>query len=287
MKNLFISLISLSLFFASCGNPEPAKEANAADTTAAPEWKVGVQLWTFHNFDFLTALAKADSAGAKFIEAFPGQKIGGAFKDAKFDHTLSAEGRAKIKELLASKGITLMAFGVIVPQTREEWENTFAFAKDMGIQYLTAEPKKEHWALADSLAGVNGIKIAIHDHPKPSPYWHPDSVLAAAAGHPNIGACADIGHWGRNGLDPVECLKKLEGHVFTSHLKDIKEMNVVESGDMIVGTGALNIPAILAEMKRQQFKGVFSIEREDNWDNNVPDVIQTFQYMEEQTKKLK
>jgi sugar phosphate isomerase/epimerase len=56
---------------------------------------------------------------------------------------------------------------------------------------------------------------------------------------------------------------------------------------MIVGTGALNIPAILAEMKRQQFKGVFSIEREDNWDNNVPDVIQTFQYMEEQTKKLK
>jgi sugar phosphate isomerase/epimerase len=147
---------------------------------------VGVQLWTFHNFDFLTAIAKADSAGAKFIEAFPGQKIGGTFKDAKFDHTLSAEGRTKIKELLASKGMTLMAFGVIVPQTREEWEKTFAFAKDMGIQFLTAEPKKEHWALADSLAGVNGIKIAIHDHPKPSPYWHPDSVLAAAAGHPNI-----------------------------------------------------------------------------------------------------
>jgi sugar phosphate isomerase/epimerase len=287
MKNLFISLVTFSVFFASCSNPEPAKQASATDTTAAPEWKVGVQLWTFHNFDFLTAIAKADSAGAKFIEAFPGQKIGGTFKDAKFDHTLSAEGRTKIKELLASKGMTLMAFGVIVPQTREEWEKTFAFAKDMGIQFLTAEPKKEHWALADSLAGVNGIKIAIHDHPKPSPYWHPDSVLAAAAGHPNIGACADIGHWGRNGLDPVECLKKLEGHVFTSHLKDIKEMNVTESGDMIVGTGALNIPAILAEMKRQQFKGVFSIEREDNWDNNVPDVIQTFQYMEEQTKKLK
>ena len=26
-----------------------------------------------------------------------------------------------------------------------------------------------------------------------------------------IGACADIGHWYRSGLVPVECLKKLQG----------------------------------------------------------------------------
>ena len=49
----------------------------------------------------------------------------------------------------------------------------------------------------------------------------PDSVLAAIKGHPNIGSCADVGHWSRNGLNPVECLKKLEGHVFGVHLKDI------------------------------------------------------------------
>ena len=55
MKNLFISLVSFSVFFASCSNPEPAKEVSATDTIAAPEWKVGVQLWamgrcgqTFH-----------------------------------------------------------------------------------------------------------------------------------------------------------------------------------------------------------------------------------------------
>jgi sugar phosphate isomerase/epimerase len=268
------------------------KDQSTSETASAPkvtdEWKLGVQQWTFHFFDFATGVAKADSAGIKYMEAFPGQKLGLAgVPDTTFNTGMSAEGREKVKELLRSKGITLVAFGVVVPQTPEEWAETIAFAKDMGIQYVTAEPLKEHWGYADSIAGANGIKIAIHDHPKPSPYWHPDSVLAAVKDHPNLGACADVGHWGRNGLDPVECLKKLEGHIIGLHFKDIKEMNVVESEDLVVGTGVINFPAVFSELQRQQFKGMFSIEREGNWDNNVPDVKQTAIYFSEQVSKLK
>lgn len=289
-KNLralaLLALLATVLF--SCNNDTPAADAPAAkDTTAAVSLRLGVQLWTFHEFDFVTAIAKADSAGIKFIEAFPGQKLGGDFKDSTFDIGMSAEGREKVKALLASKGITMVAFGVVGPQTTEDWDKTFALAKDMGIQYISAEPLPKHWNYIDSLAGVTGIKIAIHDHPRPSHYWHPDSVLAAVQGHPNIGSCADIGHWGRNGLDPVECLKKLEGHVFGVHFKDITEFNKVDAGDKIVGTGVLNVPAVLAELKRQQFKGILSIEREDNWFNNVPDVKQTKTYFEAETAKLK
>jgi hypothetical protein len=40
-------------------------------------------------------------------------------------------------------------------------------------------------------------------------------------------------------------------------------------------------------LQRQQFKGMFSIEREGNWDNNVPDVKQTAIYFSEQVSKLK
>ena len=83
--------------------------------------------------------------------------------------------------------------------------------------------------MVDSLAGVYGIKVAIHDHPKPNMYWSPDSVLAATQGHSNIGSCADIGHWARNGVDPVEALKKLEGHVIGAHLKDIVKFNDTEN----------------------------------------------------------
>lgn len=273
--------------FSSCNNDTAAPTAQKDSAATTPSWKIGVQLWTFHEFDFVTAIAKADSAGIKFIEAFPGQRLGGDFTDSTFDIGLSPEGRAKVKKMLADKGITLVAFGVVVPQNPDEWSRTFSFAKDMGIQYITAEPLKQHWTFVDSLAGVNGIKVAIHDHPKPSAYWHPDSVLAALQGRPNLGSCADIGHWGRNGLDPVECLKKLEGHIIGLHFKDIQEMNVVESADKIVGTGVLNIPAVMAELKRQGFTGMFSIEREENWYNNVPDVIQTVNYFNTESAKLK
>lgn len=290
MKRLvhsFLSVITI-LILARC-NDEPKTDtaAQPVEKTVIPDWKIGVQFWTFHHFDFVTGVAKADSAGVQFIEAFPGQKLGGDFKDSAFDINLSAAGRAKVKELLQSKGLTLVAFGVVVPQTPEEWKKTFDFAKEMGIQYITAEPLKKHWGYADSLAGIYGIKIAIHDHPRESAYWHPDSVLAAIKNHPNMGSCADVGHWARNGLDVVECLKKLEGHIYGLHLKDVKEFNKVESEDVLVGTGVISFPPVFSELKRQGFTGMFSIERENNWENNVPDVIETVKYYKQEVGKLK
>ncbi len=287
MLNFFFASVTI-FFLAQCNNEsKPTETAGTPEKSVTANWKLGVQLWTFHHFDFVTAIAKADSAGIKFIEAFPGQRLGGDFKDSAFDITLSAEGRTKAKELLKSKGITMVAFGVVVPQSPDEWKKTFDFAKDMGIEYISAEPLKEHWDFADSLADSYGIKIAIHDHPRESAYWHPDSVLAAIKNHPNLGSCADMGHWARNGLDAVECLKKLEGHIYGLHFKDVKEYNKVESEDVIVGTGVLKFPDIFAELKRQGFSGMFSIERENNWENNVPDVIQTIKFYNQQITQLK
>jgi sugar phosphate isomerase/epimerase len=291
MKKLILfSLFSLSviLFFVACNN-EPAKQADDSkkdSTDVTKSWKLGVQMWTFHYFSFVDGLNKADSAGIKYLEAYPGQRLGGDMKDT-FGINMSAESKTKIKQLLHAKGISIVAMGVIDPPTIEEWKKFFDLAKEFGLSYITAEPKKNQWNQVDSLAGVYGIKIAIHDHPRPNPYWSPDSVLAAIAGHPNIGSCADVGHWSRNGLDPVECLKKLQGHIFGVHLKDIKEFNKTDAADTVVGKGINKFPEIFAELKRQGFSGMLSIEQESNWYNNVQDVISTRKYFEEQVAKLK
>ena len=286
MRTLGFLFIVFIAFF-SCKNDQQEQASQKAPISVEKDWTLAVQLWTFHKYDFVTAIAKADSAGLQYVEAFPGQKLGLNTKDTVFDTNMSKETRSKVRALLAEKGISIKAFGVVVPQSREEWERVFAFATDMGIEYITAEPLREHWAYIDSLAGASGIRVAIHDHPKPSAYWHPDSVLAAIQGRPNIGACADIGHWGRNGLDPVESLKKLEGHIVGLHWKDIAEMNKVDAGDKVPGTGVIDLPAVLSELKRQGFTGNFSIEHEDNWYNNVPDVVQIVSHFKEQTGKLK
>lgn len=288
------SLFSLLFFFFTvflftrCNNAtQPADNTTAKDSVdVTKNWKLGVQMWTFNHFPFVTALDKVDSAGIKFIEAFPGQPLGGGMTDS-FGIAMSADSRAKLKTILQSKGISMVAFGVIAPETIGEWKKYFDLAKEFGLSYITAEPRKDQWNQVDSLAGVYGIKIAIHDHPKPNMYWSPDSVLAATVGHPNIGSCADVGHWSRNGLKPVDCLKKLEGHVFGVHLKDIKVFDKTDAEDTVVGKGINDFPAIFAELKRQGFSGMLSIEQESNWLNSVPDVINTKKYFDEQVAKLK
>ena len=179
------------------------------------------------------------------------------------------------------------AFGVVVPQSIDEWRKTFQLGKDMGVRYITAEPLKPHLDSVNILSAQFGIPIAIHDHPRPSPYWHPDSVIAAMNGRPNIYACADVGHWARSGLDVVECLKKLEGRIIGVHLKDVKVFNQTDAADTRLGTGVVKFPETFAELKRQGFSGMLSIENESNWQNNVPDVIYNKKYYTEQTTKLK
>lgn len=296
MKKLFPVTVAVCMMLcASCGTG--SSSATSADSTAMADsaavsagsvdgFKLGVQMWTFMRFTFTQALDKVDSAGIKNIEAFWGQELGGDMKGS-FGIDMDAATRDKLKKLLQSKGTQIVAMGVINPKDQAEWVKAFELAKEFGLSYITSEPNKAHWDIIDSLAGAYGIKVAIHEHGRPNPYWHPDSVLAAIKGHSNIGACADIGHWARSGLNPVECLKQLEGHVIGAHLKDIVKFDDVNAADTVVSKGVIDIPAVFIELKRQNFSGMISIEHESNWLNSLPDVIFTKTYYEEQVAKLK
>src|SRR6185437_16998569 len=87
----------------------------------------------------------------------------------------------------------------------------------------------------------------------------------------------------------VECLKKLQGHIIGVHLKDIVQFGNTHAEDTVVGKGVLGPkwPAIFAELNRQHFSGMLSIEHESNWLNSVPDVIETREFYDQQVAALK
>lgn len=232
-----------------------------------PTWKLGVQLWTYHKSSFEQALVRADSAGLKRMEIYPGQRLSDTSKDG-IGPELSEEQVSFIKALLRKHKVTLTSFGVVVCEKSTEWEPYFQFAKKLGIPLLTAEPNKEHLDLVNELASKYKIKVAIHNHPKPSLYWHPDSVAVAIKNRPYLGACADIGHWVREGLRPADCLQRLQGQVYSLHVKDV---DAITKEDVRFGEGKADIPAVLRELKHQQFKGVFAMEHEINWFDNRAD----------------
>ena len=243
-------------------------------------WQLGIQAWTFNRFTFFEAVDKTASLGFDWIEAYPGQKLSAEYPDVQFNHTLPIELRKEVKNKLSEAGVTLVNYGVVEwPDDEAEWRKVFEFAKDMGIATITAEPPEETLTMIDGLCQEFKIKIAIHNHAKPSYYWNPDTVLKALEGRSKwMGACGDTGHWQRSGISPVEAVKKLEGRLISLHFKDLNEFGVLQAHDVVWGTGNMEIGAVLAELDQQDFKGVFSVEFEHNWENSLPDIRPSVAY---------
>jgi sugar phosphate isomerase/epimerase len=286
-RSLFLSLLITPLLFSSCKKQESEQQTSVAPADSMKQWKLGVAFWTFHTFSLPEALDYIDQSGVDYIEGVPFFKAGAELGDSLIGD-LSQAGLQKVKDMIQSKGL-IMESMYIGGDTKEDWNKNFGIAKFFGAKYVTGEPPLHLWDEVDSLAGAYDMKVAIHDHWKGvSKYWHPDSVLAAIEGHPNFGACADVGHWPKSGVNPLEGIKKLEGHIINLHLKDIAEYNNPEIKDVRVGTGVVEFPAIFAELKRQNFEGHIYIERDaETQPSNLPSVLETIDYYYQEIGKLK
>ena len=264
--------------------PRPAKAASDAGAVKMG-WRLGTQVYSFNRFTFAEAVDKTASVGLKYVEIYPGQRLSKE-SDAKVDHGMSDADIATMVKMAKSKGITIVNYGVVgLSKNEAESRKVFEFAKKVGITTIVSEPGDDAFDTLDKLCEEYKINVALHNHPKPSPYWDPDKVLANTKGRSKrIGACADTGHWMRSGIDPLEAVKKLEGRIISFHFKDLNEMG--GGHDVPWGTGKANVEAILTELKRQRFKGTFSIEYEHNWDNSVPEIAQCVEYFNATAAKL-
>jgi len=292
MKKITGLLFSATLIFTACNNAQ--QSSTTSDTTstssvdAAKDWKFGVALWTFHDVNFPTALDKVDSAGIVYIEPNTFHSAGPEFKDSMILQ-LSPSGIEKLKALIAQKGLKIESIYIVGDSTIGSWKKQFDIAKAFGVEYVTTEPPLNMWNSIDSLAGAYGIKVAIHEHWKGvSHYWNTDTTLMAIQGHPNFGVCADLGHWPKSGVDPLDAIKKLSGHIIGIHLKDIAAYNDPTLKDVVVGTGVVKFPEIFAELKKQNFNGHIYIERDSiEPGGNVASVMQELKYYNDQVSKLK
>jgi L-ribulose-5-phosphate 3-epimerase len=296
MKRTIISLASLTWLFVACNNPQAGNNSTSTETTTentsavnpANDWKFGIALWTFHTVDFPQSLKMVDSTGLKYIEPNTFHKAGPELKDSLILQ-LSPAGIDKVKSMIAQNGLICKSIYIVGDSTIGSWKKQFDIARQIGVEFVTTEPPLNMWDSIDSLAGVYGIKVAIHEHWKGfSHYWNPDTTLMALKGHPNFGVCADLGHWPKSGINPLEALKKLSGHILAIHLKDIAAYNNPKLVDVPVGTGVVDFPAIFQELKKQNFKGYIYIERDAvEQPSNLPSVIREVKYYHEQVDKLK
>lgn len=293
MKRTLAFLVYIVAFFVACNNDKSKNDKDSQSDAGvsvdpAKDWKFGVALWTFHEVNFPESLNRVDSSGLKYIEPNTFHRAGPELKDSMILQ-LSSAGIEKLKAMIAQKGLTAESIYIVGDSTIQSWVKQFEIAKQLGVKFVTTEPPLNMWDSIDSLAGVYGVKVAIHEHWKgTSHYWNPDTTLMALKNHPNFAVCADLGHWPKSGIDPLDAVKKLSGHIIGVHLKDIAAYNNPALKDVVVGTGVVKFPEIFEELKRQNFKGNIYIERDSTEpQGNLSSVMQEIKYYNEQIGKLK
>jgi sugar phosphate isomerase/epimerase len=225
----------------------------ASDAAEKLGWRLGSQAYTLRDRTLLDALDTLHMLGLRYVECYPGQAVSREMKSIKFDPNAPPEAVAAVKKKLDETGIKVLSLGVIgIDKDPAKARKLFEFAKSFGMERIVTEAPASQFDDIQKLAEEYNIDIALHNHPEPNIYGTPEKVLAAIKPHhKRIGACADVGHWQRSGVNPVEGLKKLEGLVFESHFKDLERFGVKSAQDVPWGTGMGNVKGMLEEALRQ------------------------------------
>jgi sugar phosphate isomerase/epimerase len=275
-----VQLAGLSLMAATLSLAGMAAAVPIPENCLTGGIALGCQAWTFREFTVMEAIQKTAEAGGKVIEFYPGQKFSPEQPGLKFDHEATDEMVAAVKAQLKKHGIRAVNYGVVqIPKDEAGARKIFEFAKKFELYGITTE-SVEALDMIEKLVKEYDIRVGFHDHqrqPDNPGYkmWDPNYVLGVVKDRdPRIGSTADVGHWVRSGLDPVACLKILQGRIISAHLKDLNEKSP-NAHDVPFGTGVSNIPGILEELKRQHFVGNASIEYEYDWLNSLPAVAQS------------
>jgi sugar phosphate isomerase/epimerase len=277
----------LAAWFAAMANltasPSPAFAVPAKHQVGG--FSVGLQAWTFRVFTLQEAIAMTAQSGARLIELYPAQRLSAEHPTVIFNHESDEETVSRVLCWMSESGIRPVNYGVLRFGADEgAWRRVFSFARRMGIQGVTVEPPEAELQqtldLLERLVQEYDIRVGIHNHP-PRPdrpeyrLWDPGYVTTLVEGRDvRMGVCADIGHWVRSGIRPVDGLQRVGDRLISMHINDLHEFDR-RGHDVAFGLGVCDIPAVLAHLRRTGFGGHLSIEFGYNSEHNLPEVAQS------------
>jgi sugar phosphate isomerase/epimerase len=248
----------------------------AAPLAAAPDSsdiKLSVASYSFREFQRDLAIKYTKELGVKYIDI---KEFHLPQNDSKKD--LQA-GRKKFD----AAGVTVVGGGNI--SLKEEdidgLRPHFEYAKNCGFPMMICAPTRTNLKNVEKLAIEYNMVMAIHNHgPEDAKFFPtPQSVLELVKDmDPRMGLCIDIGHTARTGVDVVESIALAGSRLHEVHVKDLKDFKSRDS-QVPCGDGIMPFPKIFAQLKKQGYTGVCSLEYEIFADDPMPGMQKSFAYM--------
>lgn len=238
-----------------------------------------IHAWSFRHFTLWDSIEKTAACGAAAIELYPGQPIGGPHGKLSLQPGLDDDVYRSILDHGLDHGVSPVNLGVVdIPKAEDRARAVFEMAGKLGLYGLTTE-SLDSVDIIEKLAIEYGLRIGFHNHPRPTSLWNPDTIWKVIVDrHDCLGFCADIGHWASSGLDPLEVVRAIAPRLRSFHFKD-RASTSEPTHDRPLGTGVLDLPAILDEAMSHGFSGNVSVEYEYNWSTSASEIAQCVGYL--------
>jgi inosose dehydratase len=229
-------------------------------------FKMGLQSYSLRGLgsggrpDLRKALAATKELGLHFWEAYP----------AHLPITVSSQGAAFIKREFEAGGVTVSGYGVVsLGKDAAANQRTFEFAKNFGLEYLSADPDPAALDSIDKLIEKFGVAVGIHNHGPGHRYATIETLAKTIKDHnPKLGVCIDTGHFLRSKEDPVHAVEAFGKRIYGVHLKDVKDAVKFT----VLGKGDLRTVDFLKALAKNNYSYLLAIEYEESPEHPVADI---------------
>lgn len=173
-------------------------------------------------------------------------------------------------------GVTIVGIGVVALEGDDLDRNYFEFCRKAGCRTVSVSGKPATFVdairRAEKCADAFDMTIAIHNHGGKD--WLGNSTMlkhVLSTSSERVGVCIDTAWCIQAGEDPVKWARDtFAGRVRAVHYKDFEFDRAGKHKDVIVGTGALDLPAFVQALVDTNFAGPAVIEYEADVENPVP-----------------
>ena len=182
----------------------------------------------------------------------------------------------KVVAIYRDAGVRVPSLGVeTLTGDAEAERRRFECARVAGCGHMSISFNPDTFSrahtVAHELAEQFDMKLGIHNHG--GRHWLGSTQMLAhvlAQTGPRIGLCLDTAWALDAGEDAVKMIERFADRLTAIHLKDFLFEPTRQPRDVVVGTGALDLPALVAMAKKIDFNGLTVLEYEGDVDDPIP-----------------
>jgi len=247
----------------------PVRRVAEKKATADDSFSLGMAGYTFARFNVEDTINMMKRIGVINI----------SLKDFHMPLNSTQEQITGVIDKFNDAGINVYTVGVIYMKTPESVDQAFEYAKMAGVNMIVGAPNYELLPHVEEKIIEYDFRMAIHNHGPDNPLYPNATDIWELVRDldPRIGICIDIGHDIRDGHDPVADIIRYKDRIFDLHLKDVDKASR-EGKTVELGRGIINIPEIVASLRKINYTGKCSLEFEKDMEDPLAGIAESIGY---------